>query len=157
MEELEDRLGFRILMTNRHDWDSSRIVEAYYGQSKVEHAFRDIKNPYHLAVRPQHHWTDQKIKVHFFTCVIGYLLTTLVWREARLKAGYKKSLDSLIEMLNNIRLGTVIEKSGKKGRPKANYLLEDMDDEETSILEALEIQNYHTERPEIRGVGVYSE
>ncbi|MBE7445319.1 MAG: hypothetical protein HS132_08775 [Planctomycetia bacterium] len=61
-------LGFRILMTDRHDWDTGDIIKAYYGQSKIEHAFRNLKNPYHLALKPQFHWTDQKIRVHFYLC-----------------------------------------------------------------------------------------
>ncbi len=44
------------------------------GQSQIVHAFRNLKNPYHLALKPQFHGTDQKIKVHFFMCVIGYIL-----------------------------------------------------------------------------------
>lgn len=36
-------------MTNRHQWNSEEIIEAYYGQSKTEAAFKNIKNPHHLA------------------------------------------------------------------------------------------------------------
>ena len=69
LEALEDRLGFRIVMTNRHDWESEKIIKAFYGQSTVEGAFKNIKNPYHLAVTPGFHWTDHKIKNSlFFMC-----------------------------------------------------------------------------------------
>jgi len=71
------------------------ILTAYYGQSKIEHAFKNLKNPYHLAWKPQYHWTDQKIKVHYFICTIGYLLLSIIWREAKLKAGYTGTLDNL--------------------------------------------------------------
>ncbi|RLD93049.1 MAG: IS1634 family transposase, partial [Bacteroidetes bacterium] len=74
----EDKLGLRMIMTNRHAWTSREIISAYYGQSKIEHAFRNLKNPYHLALKPQYHWTDQKIKVHYFICVIGYLLSSII-------------------------------------------------------------------------------
>jgi len=69
--ETEQRLGFRMIMTNRLNWASDEIITAYYGQYKVEHAFRNMKNPYHLALKPQYHWTDQKIRVHYLICVIG--------------------------------------------------------------------------------------
>jgi len=150
-----DKLGFRMIMTNRHTWTSREIISAYYGQSKIEHAFRDLKNPYHLALKPQYHWTDQKIKVHYFICVIGYLLSSIIWREARLKAGYKGSLNGLLDMLNNIRLGTMLEESKKAGKPKANYMLEIMSEQEEEIMSALGLENLHNEQPKIKDVGVY--
>jgi len=152
---VEDKLGFRIIMTNRHEWTSQDIIAAYYGQSKIEHAFKNMKNPYHLALKPQYHWTNQKIKVHYFICVIGYLLSTIIWREARLKAGYKGSLDSLLDILNNIRLGAILEESKKTGKPKATYKLEEMTKDEKRIIKALGVENDHNERPKIRNVGVY--
>ena len=152
---VEDKLGFRIIMTNRHEWTSLDIIAAYYGQSKIEHAFKNMKNPYHLALKPQYHWTNQKIKVHYFICVIGYLLSTIIWREARLKAGYKGSLDNLLDILNNIRLGTMLEESKKTGKPKATYKLEEMTKDEKRIIKALGVENDHNERPKIRNVGVY--
>ncbi len=152
---VEEKLGFRIIMTNRHEWSSQEIITAYYGQSKIEHAFRNMKNPYHLALKPQYHWTDQKIKVHYFICVIGYLLSSIIWREARLKAGYIGSLDNLLDLLNNIRLGTMLEKSKKPGKPKATYMLEEMTEVEKNIMTALGIENAHNERPKIKDVGVY--
>jgi len=152
---VEEKLGFRIIMTNRHEWTSQEIITAYYGQSKIEHAFRNMKNPYHLSLKPQYHWTDQKIKVHYFICVIGYMLTSIIWREARLKTGYTGSLDNLLDMLNNIRLGTMLEESKKTGKPKATYMLEEMTEAEKSIMIALGIENVHNERPKIKDVGVY--
>jgi transposase len=52
-------------MTSRHQWSTPAIIETFYGQADVERAFKDVKNPHHLAIRPQFHWTDQKIRVHF--------------------------------------------------------------------------------------------
>lgn len=156
LNSLEDRLGFRIIMTNRHEWTSQEIITAYYGQSKIEHAFRNMKNPYHLALKPQYHWTDQKIKVHYFICVIGYLLSSVIWREARLKAGYTGSLDNLLNTLNGIRLATMLEKSKKTGKPKATYVLEEMTEAEQRIITALGVENAHNEQPKIKHVGVYN-
>lgn len=152
---VEDKLGFRILMTNRHEWTSQEIITAYYGQSRIEHAFRNMKNPYHLALKPQYHWTDQKIKVHYFICVIGYLLSSIIWREARLKAEYKGSLNNLLDLLNNIRLGTMLEESKKTGKPKATFKLEEITEDEKKILQALGVENAHNEQPKIKNVGVY--
>lgn len=150
----EDKLGLRMIMTNRHGWASQEIIRVYYGQSKIEYVFRDLKNPYHLALKPQYYWTDQKIKVHYFIFVIGYLLSRIIWREARLKAGYKRSLDGLLDMLNNIRLETVLEESKKAGKPKANYMLEAMSEQEEKIMSKLGLENLHNQQPKIKDVGV---
>ena len=156
LSAIEDSLGFRIIMTDRHDWSTVDIIKAYYGQSKIEQAFKNLKNPYHLALKPQFHWTDQKIRVHYFICVLGYLLTAIVWRQARLKAQFNGSLDTLLDMLNNIRLATVLEESKTRGRVKAIYKLEEISDEEDLLLEALEIKDLHNDRPKLKGVGVYT-
>jgi len=153
--EIEDSLGFRIIMTDRHDWSTVDIIKAYHGQSKIEHAFKNLKNPYHLALKPQFHWTDQKIMVHYFICVLGYLLTAILWRQARLKAQFNGSLDTLLDMLNNIRLATLLEESNTRGRVKAIYKLEEMSDDENLLLEALEVKDLHNDRPKLKGVGVY--
>ena len=154
--EIEDSLGFRIIMTDHHDWSTVDIIKAYYGQSKIEHAFRNLKNPYHLALKPQFHWTDQKIMVHYFICVLGYLLTAILWRQARSKAQFNGSLDTLLDMLNNIRLATLLEESNTRGKVKSIYKLEEMSDAENLLLEALEIKDLHNDRPKLKGVGVYT-
>ena len=155
LEQVENRFGFRILITDRHDWDTVDIIQSYHGQSKIEQAFKNLKNPYHLALKPQFHWTDQKIIAHHFMCVLGYLLATLVWREARRKAKFRGTLDTLLDTLNHIRLGTILEQPSGKGRPKATYKLEDMSKEEKKLLEALGVQDLHRNRPKLTGVGVY--
>jgi len=155
LSEMEDRLGFRIIMTDRHAWSTADIINAYYGQSKIELAFKNLKNPYHLTLKPQCHWTDQKIKVHYFICVLGYLLTAILWQQARSKGQFSDSLDTLLDKLNNIRLATMLEESKNRSRVKAIYKLEEMSDEENILLEALNIKNAHNDRPKLKGVGVY--
>jgi len=153
--KVEEKLGVRILMTDRHDWNTTDIMDAYHGQANVELAFKNMKNPYHLAMKPQFHWTDQKITVHYFMGVLGYLLATLVWRTVRQETNYKGSLDTLLDTLNNIRLATVIEKSPGRGKPKVNYQLEEMSTQENALMEALNICSIHQKRPRWKGVGVY--
>ena len=155
LAELEKTLGFRILMTDRHDWQTADIIQAFQGQADVEHAFKNIKNPYHLALRPQFHWTDQKIAVHFFMCVLGYLMTTLLWREAKVKAQFKGSVDTLLDTLNTIRLAATMDPSAKPGRHKVTYQLEQLDESQRALAKALGILDAHTNRPQLQGVGVY--
>lgn len=156
LAEVENQLGFRILMTNRHAWSTAEIIQTYHGQSHIELAFKNLKNPYHLSLKPQFHWTDQKIRVHYFMCVLGYLLATLVWKEARQKAKFKNSLNTLLNILNNIRLATLIEKPTKPGQPKVTYQLEELSQPENAIVKALGIQSIHRNRPQFQGVSVYT-
>jgi len=156
LDQLEDNLGFRILMTDRHAWSSEAVVAALHGQSTVEQAFKNIKNPYHLAVTPEFHWTDQKIRMHYFSCVLGYLLASLIWREARMKADFTGTLDTLLDTLNNIRLTTVLEMSGKRGTPKATRQIEEMTADQSRVMDGLNLAQAHQKPITIQGVSVYS-
>ncbi|NOQ23410.1 MAG: IS1634 family transposase [Candidatus Aegiribacteria sp.] len=156
LESIEEELGYRILMTNRHEWTSAEIIDAYHGQSAVESAFKKMKNPFHLALRPQFHWTDQKIIVHNFICVLGYQLASILLREARLKAKFTGSMNTLLTTLDNVRLSVVLEQLNNKGKPKITYKLEEMSEEENALMEALDLKNLHIKRPEFKGVGVYN-
>jgi len=156
LDQLEDTLGFRILMTDRHEWSNAAIVAALHGQSTVEQAFKNIKNPYHLAVTPEFHWTDQKIRVHYFSCILGYLLASLIWREARLKADFTGTLDTLLDQLNNIRLSTVLEMSGKRGKPRATRLIEEMTEDQKRLVDGLNLEDVHTKPVKLKGVSVYN-
>lgn len=155
LEEIESRLGFRILMTDRHQWSSVEIIKAYQGQSKVEYAFKNCKNPYHIAFRPQFHWTDHQIKVHYFICVLGYLLAALVQYKVNKKNFFKGNLDNLLDCLKRIRLAALIEESDTPGRIKTNYKIEEMEEEEKNMMAALEITDYHVSRPDINELSVY--
>ena len=66
-----------------------------------------------------------------------------------------RTLNTLLNNLNNVRLATLLEKSTIKGKFKATYKLEEMNKEEESIINALSVKNFHTLRPKFKGVGVY--
>ncbi len=119
--------GLRILISDRSEWTTARIIEVYRGQSKAESAFRDLKDPGMLATRPQFHWTDQKLHVHTFMCVIGYLLVRLLWWRARRGTGFAGSPRSLLAELARIRCCRIIERTGQAGRPRVRRQLEEMD------------------------------
>lgn len=132
----EEFFGRRILMTDCHDWSSPQIVEAYRGQSEAERVFRDLKNPHHLAVRPLFHWTDQKLQVHTFCCVLAYLLTKLLELKAR-KIGYRGSLAALLDQLSTIRQVAVMETRQGSGRPRVTTQLEILDPQTQTLAQAL--------------------
>jgi len=89
-------LGKTVLFTNRHEWSNEEIVTAYRSAWKIEHAFRQMKDTSHLTVRPIFHWTDPKIKVHIFYCVLAYRLCCLLKKELD-DAGIHDSLDRILD------------------------------------------------------------
>jgi transposase len=137
----ENCLGRRILITNRHNWSIEQIILAYWGQAQVERAFRNMKNPSHLSVRPQYHWTDQKIEVHGFICFIAYLLTMVVYKRAKEGAQFEGSPHRLLEQLSAVRLGTFVESPPQKskGRYKAVHRIEEMDADIYQIAQGLNL------------------
>jgi transposase len=143
LQSLKDSvLGRRLLITNQHDWSTEEIILAYRAQTKVEYAFRNLKNPYHLAVRPQFHWTDQKLETHFFICVLAYLLVTTTYAHAKNKGGYSKNIDSFLDDLRTVRLGALI------ANRRISYQLEKLPKELHPLVAALNISDQNL-RPKI--------
>lgn len=156
VDEIQEEMGLRIIMTDRHDWNSAAIIQAYHGQSIIEGAFRNLKNPYHLALRPQYHWTDQKIAVHFFICVMGFLLAVLLRRIAVKKTKFTGSMDTLLDILNNVRLAAILEETTTPGPAKTTYKLERLDDQQKELMDALSIHDLHQKRITFNGYSVYT-
>ena len=134
---IDDIFGKKVLFTNRNSWSDREIIEAYHGQSKIEKLFRHLKNPYHLAVRPQFHWTDQKIKMHTFICLLGLLLTEILRKKVH-DAGIKMSLDEILGYLGNIRESVSLLSPGGKGKPRVEVQLEEMDETEKKLFDIVE-------------------
>lgn len=130
--------GKRIVVTNRHEWSTEEILLAYRGQSQVEAIFRQFKDNQHFAVRPQFHWTDHKIHVHTFICLLALLLARIVEHQARKSSSCPKSLPALLETLADVRLCMVLRPSGKKGgRPRAEWQLEDSNPDALQLFRSL--------------------
>jgi hypothetical protein len=136
----EGRFGRLVLMTDRHDWSTAEIIRAYHGQAAVEAVFADLKDPVHLVLRPQHHWTDQKLHVHVFTCVLGFLLASLLHLRARRAHAPYASVESLIEALGRVHRAMLIRRSaGRTGKraDRVTHQLEEIDPELAPLLPVL--------------------
>jgi hypothetical protein len=141
--QLRDRVfGRRLLATDRQAWSDLNIITAYWGQSEAELVFRHLKDPEFLALRPQYHWTDQKIEVHSLCCVIGYLLAALVRRRAR-QLGYAQGINALVAMLNDIRMALRKEKRGRPGRPRTTWQLEETEPDAMRLYQQLVHPKYN--------------
>ena len=71
---MTERLGRTILMSNRMEWTAEQVVSGYGGQPSVEKIFRGLKDGDWLNWGPMYHWTDSKIRVHAFSCMLGISL-----------------------------------------------------------------------------------
>jgi transposase len=129
--------GLRILITDRAEWSTAQIIEAYRGQSKVEAAFRDLKDPHMLSTRPQFHWTDQKLHVHAFMCVTAYLLVTLLHLRAKQRTTFAGGPRQLLAELAEVRCCRLIDMTGNKGRPRVRWQIEEFEQNRKPMVEAL--------------------
>jgi len=120
--------GKRMLMTDRHGWSDAEILKAYNAESQFEQTFSLLKNPYHLTVRPQYHWTDQKVRVHISICLIALMLSRLLHKIARDKHQYSGGVDTLLDDLGTVRLALLMRTPARKGaRPQCTWMLEERD------------------------------
>ena len=90
-----------------------------------------------LSTRPQFHWTDQKLHVHAFLCVTAYLLVTLLHRRAVQKAGFQGSARKLLEELSEVRCCRLIDLTGRKGRPRVRWQIEETDTARRTLAQVL--------------------
>jgi transposase len=135
-------LGKTILFTNNDQWSDGEIVRAYRSQYHVEEAFREMNNPHHIALRPQYHWTDQKIRVHVFICVVALMLLSLLRRELHHK-GIDLSSRRMIKCLSDIREMTMFFPSEDgTGKPTMKTTLSKMTEEQKQIYQALDLHRY---------------
>jgi transposase len=142
LTELHERtFGRSLLLTDRHDWSDAEIIAAYHALNRNEQAIRRAKNADYLAARPIYHWTDQKIRVHLFCCVLALLLTHTIWQrasEAGIPASPERLLDALAE-LDQIEL-VYPPAGGGRGRPRTRRHLAEPTQPQLDLLAALD---YH--------------
>jgi transposase len=107
----ERYLGKTLLFTDNHDWDTGKIISAYRSMHHVESAFRQMKDTDFLGFRPIYHWTDQKIKVHAFYCVLALRLCFLLQRtlaENGMLYNFMDYKNRNIEQVHIVLLGIIV-------------------------------------------------
>src|SRR5438309_8605502 len=120
---LNQRLGRTVLLTNRMDWSAEHIVAGYSGQQQIERVLRGLKQGDWLGWDPMYHWTDRKIRIHAFYCLLGISLLQFVHKQAQ-AAWADLSMEQLIEELQRIQQFVLLyPRQGEKGFPRAAYVL----------------------------------
>jgi transposase len=135
-----EQFGKRILFTDRTDWPAAEVIAAYRSQADAEAGFRQLKDPQAVSFSPMFHWTDQKIRVHAFYCVLALVIAHLMRRHAA-HAGLDISVRELLATLAGIE-ETVLIYPSTGGRPKARHMLTQTTPTQDRLFEAFDLRRY---------------
>ena len=142
---LEDQIfGKRILFTGHDHWPVVDVVAAYRTQPDVEGSFRQLKDPHVVSFSPMHHWTEQKIRVHTFYCVLALQIAHLMRRQAH-HAGLDLSVRGLLTELAGIQ-ETVMLYQAQRGRPRARRTITDITPLQQRLYDLFDLDRYAPRR-----------
>ncbi len=108
------RLGRTVLATNRAQWPAEKIASAYHGQAAIERHFRSMKEGEGPSWGPMFAWTDSKIRVHSFYCMLGLSLVNWLHRRTRDKH-IDMSVEHMLEQLDGLQEVVLIYPSSTRG------------------------------------------
>lgn len=139
--------GKRVLFTDKPDKlaTTAKIIAEYRSQEAVEGDFRQMKDPKVVSFSPMYHWTDQKIHVHVFYCVLALMAARLMTRQAE-HAGLHLSVRDLLEHLGGIQ-ETVLLYQGERGRPRARRMTTEMDATQKRLYDLFGLGAYAPTKP----------
>lgn len=139
---IKTQLGKSLLFTDNDGWSTEEIIFGYRAQSHIENAFREMKNPHFLGWSPMFHWTDSKIRVHAFYCVLALTLSSLLQRALHQK-GFDLSIPKMLDLLGGIRETLVLypRRPGQR-KPAVVGTLSTLSSEQTALLHALDLNRY---------------
>ena len=137
--------GKTILFTDHgEDWSDEQIVLAYRAQHEVEADFRRLQNPRYLSFRPIFHWTDQKLRVHAFYCVLALMMLNLLRRQLA-QAGIALSLVEMMNQLTNIQEVTLLYPAPPgTPEPLARTVLSKMNPRQKQMVATLGLERYRS-------------
>jgi len=145
-QALENELfGKRLLVTDHDDWTIAQVVAGYRSQNDVESGFRQLKDPHRVGFSPMHHWTDSKIRVHVFYCVLALAIAHLMRRQAH-QAGLNLSVREVLTALAGIQETVLLYPTGGRGRPRAQRILTDTDPTQQRLSELFNLHAYAPRR-----------
>jgi len=138
--------GKRILFTDKTDTATTTpvVVADYRSQETVEGDFRQMKDPKVVSFSPMFHWTEQKIRVHVFYCVLALTVARLMVRHAE-TAGIHLSVRTLLDSLAGIE-ETVLIYPGERGRPRARRMLTDINPDQQRLYDHFGLDTYAPKR-----------
>jgi transposase len=144
---LQQRLGRTVLLTNHLDWSAEQVVAGYTGQQSIERVFRGLKDGDWLGWDPLHHWTDRKIRIHAFYCMLGISLLNHLHKQAQ--AGWAGlSLEQLLAELAQIKQFVLLyPPQGEKGPARTAYVLSQQTLAQQALVKTLGLERLHRSTP----------
>lgn len=131
------RLGRTVLVTNRLDWTAAQVIDAYTGQQRIEQVFRGLKDGNWLNWGPMHHWTDSKIRIHAFYCMLGVSLLQSLHRKSQ-AVWPGLSVEHLLAELDQIKQFVLLYPAqGEKGPHRTATVLSKQTLAQQSLADAL--------------------
>ena len=97
-----------------------------------------------VSFSPMFHWSESKIRVHVFYCVLALMVARLMVREAE-HAGIHMSVRELLSHLAGIQ-ETVLLYQGERGRPRARRMLTDKDAIQSRLYNLFGLDSYAPKR-----------
>ena len=94
-----------------------------------------------VSFSPLRHWTDQKIRVHVFYCVLALAVAHLMRRQAD-HAGLHLSVRELLAELAGIQETVLLYHHGGKGRPRARRILTDRNPIQQALYDLFALDRY---------------
>ncbi len=134
----DQRLGKTVLITDNLDWPPHQVIESYRNLTSIEESFKNMKNVNFLRWQPAYHWTDQKLRVHGFYCVLALLLCSLAHKTI-LEAGIKITIPALLKDLSSIREVALLYPPGT--HQKSQITVSRMSSRQKRLAQLLEVQN----------------
>ena len=137
--------GKRLLVTDHDHWTVAEVVAGYRSQNDVESGFRQLKDPHIVGFSPMFHWTEPKIRVHVFYCVLALAVAHLMRRQAH-QVGLDLSVRELLTTLGGIEETVLLYPTGNKGRPRAQRILTDTNPTQKRLFELFGLNTYAPKR-----------
>lgn len=143
----EELFGKRVLFTDKDKALApiAVVVADYRSQEAAEGDFRQMKDPHVVSFSPMFHFTDQKIRVHAFYCVLALTIARLMVREAD-RHGMHMSVRELLDTLAGIQ-ETVLLYQGERGRPRARRMLTEMGPTQRRLYDLFGLSAYAPAQP----------
>ncbi len=113
--ERKKRLGKNLIFTSKTEAETAWVISQYKEKEVIEEAFKTMKDPELIRIRPLRHWTDTKIRAYIFCCVMGYVLLRLMQQKA-CKAGIEMSAKVLKEELSDLKEVVMVYEGEKAER-----------------------------------------
>jgi transposase len=137
--------GKRLLVTDHDHWTVPEVVAGYRSQNDVESGFRQLKDPHVVGFSPMFHWTESKIRVHVFYCVLALTVAHLMRRQAH-QDGLDLSVRQLLTNLAGIQETVLLYPTGNKGRPRAQRILTDTNPTQKHLYDIFGLDTYAPRR-----------